>query len=60
MGPTLSVVVQREDGSPVAISDCEQLSRPLSKELDELMADVTQNYMFEVTSKGVELPDETL
>lgn len=52
-GLTLSVVIKANDGRPVSISDCEVISRPLSKELDSLMADFSDDYLFEVTSVGI-------
>lgn len=55
-GLTLSVIIKAAEGDDRAISvtDCEVVSRPLSKELDELMGDFPDNYMLEVTSVGIE------
>ena len=60
LGLTLSVVVASADGKALSVTDCEMVSRPLSKELDDLLDDRTPAYMFEVTSPGVdpELPPE--
>lgn len=52
-GLTLSVVIKSIDDRPLSISDCEVVSRPLSKELDVLMEDFSENYLFEVTSIGI-------
>jgi ribosome maturation factor RimP len=54
LGLTLSVVVASADGKALSVTDCEMVSRPLSKELDDLLDDRTPPYMFEVTSAGVE------
>lgn len=54
-GLTLSVFIKAASGGkPVSVSDCEVISRPLSKELDELLQDFAEGYLFEVTSVGVE------
>lgn len=54
-GLTLSVFIKSSSGGkPVSVSDCEVVSRPLSKELDELLQDFAEGYLFEVTSVGVE------
>ena len=52
-GLTLSVVIKPGDDRAVSVTDCEVVSRPLSKELDELMKDFPHNYLFEVTSVGI-------
>lgn len=54
-GLTLSVVVKAagSENRAVSITDCEVMARPLSKELDELMANFEENYLFEVTSIGI-------
>lgn len=54
MGLTLSVVVASADGKALSVTDCEMVSRPLSKELDDLIDERTPPYMFEVTSAGVD------
>lgn len=54
LGLTLSVVVASVDGNALSVTDCELISRPLSKELDELIDDQAPPYMFEVTSAGLE------
>lgn len=47
----LSVIIDKENG--VSIDDCEALSRPLDKKLDE--ADpIEQSYCLEVSSAGIE------
>jgi ribosome maturation factor RimP len=55
-GLTLSVVIKPagEDNRPLSVSDCEVISRPLSKQLDELLANFDVNYLFEVTSVGID------
>ncbi len=61
LGLTLSVVLASNEGRAISVTDCEVVSRPLSKELDELIDERTPPYMFEVTSAGVEpveLPEE--
>ena len=61
LGLTLSVVLASCHGKALSVTDCEVVSRPLSKELDELIDERTPPYMFEVTSAGVEAvlaPDE--
>lgn len=60
LGLTLSVVVGSADGKSLSVTDCEIVSRPLSKELDDLIDEATPPYMFEVTSIGVALekPEE--
>ncbi len=61
LGLTLSVVVASADGKALSVTDCEIISRPLSKELDDLIDERTPPYMFEVTSAGVDpepLPDD--
>lgn len=59
-GLTLSVVIEPESGgkSAVSITDCEVVSRPLSKELDDLLKDFPHNYLFEVTSVGISEDEE--
>ena len=57
LGLTLSVVVASADGKALSVTDCEMVSRPLSKELDDLLDDRTPPYMFEVTSAGVDPPE---
>ena len=59
-GLTLSVVIKPEGGgkSAVSVTDCEVVSRPLSKELDDLMEDFPHNYLFEVTSVGISEDEE--
>lgn len=53
-GPALSVFIKAEPGGkPIGVSDCEAVSRPLAKELDELLEDFAGDYLFEVTSVGV-------
>ena len=54
LGLTLSVVLASADDNALSIADCEMVSRPLAKELDDLLDDRTPPYMFEVTSAGVE------
>lgn len=59
-GLTLTVTVKSaEEGKAVSVTDCELISRPLSKELDTLLADFSERYLFEVASKGIELSDDT-
>ncbi len=59
-GLTLTVtVMSAEEGRAVSVTDCELISRPLSKELDMLLADFSERYLFEVASKGIELSDDT-
>ena len=54
-GLTLSVFIKAADGeTPISMTDCELVSRPLSKELDDLMADYPENYLLEVTSVGID------
>jgi ribosome maturation factor RimP len=55
-GLTLSVIIRAGESEqrPLSITDCEVVSRPLSKELDELMADYPADYLFEVTSVGID------
>jgi ribosome maturation factor RimP len=59
-GLTLSVVIKPagEEKGAVSVTDCEVVSRPLSKELDDLMADYPHNYLFEVTSVGINEGEE--
>lgn len=54
-GLTLSVIIKPAGNKMRAISvtDCEIVSRPLSKQLDELLVDFDENYLFEVTSIGI-------
>lgn len=53
-GLTLSVFIKSSPGGkPIGVSDCEVVSRPLAKELDELLVDFAGDYLFEVTSVGV-------
>lgn len=53
-GLTLSVIIKPgAEKAAVSVTDCEVVSRPLSKELDELMKDFPHNYLFEVTSVGI-------
>lgn len=54
LGLTLSVVLASADGKALSVTDCEIVSRPLSKELDDLIDERTPPYMFEVTSAGVD------
>lgn len=57
LGLTLSVIIcpaENEDKA-LSVTDCELISRPLSKELDDLLEDYSENYMFEVSSKGVDV-----
>ncbi len=57
LGLTLSVIIcpaENEDKA-LSVTDCELISRPLSKELDDLLGDYDENYMFEVSSKGVDV-----
>lgn len=58
-GLTLSVIIKSPENAPRAISvtDCEVVSRPISKELDDLMANFGPNYLFEVTSIGIDEGD---
>lgn len=55
-GLTLSVIIKSGDAGerPLSVSDCEVVSRPLSKQLDDLMADFPDDYLFEVTSVGID------
>ena len=59
-GLTLSVVIKATDDRPASVSDCEVISRPLSKQLDDLMADYPENYLFEVTSVGIDEEEDEL
>lgn len=53
-GPALSVFIKAAPGGkPIGVSDCEAVSRPLAKELDELLEGFAEDYLFEVTSVGV-------
>lgn len=54
LGLTLSVVLASTEGRALSVTDIELVSRPLSKELDELLDDYEPRYMFEVTSAGVD------
>lgn len=47
----LKVIIDKEDG--VSLDDCESLSRPLDKKLDELDP-IEQSYLLEVSSAGIE------
>lgn len=58
LGLTLSVLIRSTQGSALNVTDCELVSRPLSKELDELMGDYPEAYMFEVSSVGIEPTEE--
>jgi ribosome maturation factor RimP len=59
-GLTLSVIIKPAGNgkSAVSVTDCEVVSRPLSKELDDLMKDFPHNYLFEVTSVGISEDEE--
>ena len=54
-GLTLTVAIKPTIGNdrPLSVTDCEVVSRPLSKKLDDLLADFDENYLFEVTSVGI-------
>lgn len=54
LGLTLSVIIASVEGKALSVTDCETVSRPLSKELDDLLDDKTPPYMFEVASVGIE------
>ena len=60
-GLTLSVIIKptNNDTRAISVTDCEVVSRPLSKELDELLADFDENYLFEVTSIGIDDRDDS-
>lgn len=54
-GLTLSVMIKAGTGAKaVSVSDCETISRPLAKELDEVLDNFGEEYLFEVTSVGIE------
>lgn len=55
-GLTLSVSIKPSggDGRAISSTDCEVVSRPLSKELDDLTDDFPENYILEVTSVGID------
>lgn len=52
----LRVYIDSDGG--ITLSDCESVSRPLSKKLDEVDP-IPQAYIFEVSSPGVERPFKT-
>jgi ribosome maturation factor RimP len=54
--PVLDIRIDRLDGSKVQVSDCEKVSRGLEAELDAAPELVTQRYVLEVSSPGVERP----
>jgi len=54
-GLTLSVFIKsEEEDRSISVTDCEVVSRPLSKLLDDILADFDVNYLFEVTSVGID------
>ncbi len=55
LGLTLSVIIRSaEEGKALSVTDCELISRPLSKELDTLLEAYPRAYMFEVSSMGID------
>jgi ribosome maturation factor RimP len=54
LGLTLSVIIASAEGKALSVTDCELVSRPLSKELDGLLDDNAPHFMFEVSSAGVD------
>ena len=48
--PILRVLIEKDDG--ISIDDCEAMTRPLDKQLDE-KDPITQSYMLEVGSAGL-------
>ena len=58
LGLTLSVLIRSTQGNALNVTDCELVSRPMSKELDELMGDYPDAYMFEVSSVGIDATED--
>lgn len=53
--PTLQVMAERSDGKPMAVEDCEAISRALSAKLD-VEDPIASSYMLEVSSPGIDRP----
>ena len=54
-GKTLQIMLEKEDGNPATIGDCEKVSRAISIELDVLNP-ITGHYTLEVSSTGIDRP----
>jgi ribosome maturation factor RimP len=52
---TLQVMAEREDGKPMTVNDCTQISHAVSDRLDT-MADLADRYTLEVSSPGIDRP----
>jgi ribosome maturation factor RimP len=53
--PTLQVMAERRDGSPMKVEDCEKISRALSAKLD-VEDPIAGAYTLEVSSPGLDRP----
>jgi ribosome maturation factor RimP len=53
--PTLQVMAERKDGQPMALEDCETISRALSAKLD-VEDPIAGSYTLEVSSPGIDRP----
>jgi ribosome maturation factor RimP len=53
--PTLQVMAERRDGSPMTVEDCEKISRALSAKLD-VEDPIAGSYTLEVSSPGLDRP----
>ena len=53
--PTLQVMAERRDGSPMKVEDCEKISRALSAKLD-VEDPIAGSYTLEVSSPGLDRP----
>ena len=51
--PTLQVMAERRDGSPMKVEDCEKISRALSAKLD-VEDPIAGSYTLEVSSPGLD------
>ena len=53
--PTLQIMAERVDGSPMNVDDCAQISRALSAVLD-VEDPISSAYVLEVSSPGIDRP----
>jgi ribosome maturation factor RimP len=53
--PTLQVMIDRLDGAPITVDDCETASRALSAKLD-VEDPIASSYTLEVSSPGIDRP----
>ena len=53
--PTLQIMIERIDGVPITVDDCEAASRALSAKLD-VEDPIASSYTLEVSSPGIDRP----